>query len=344
MSDHAQLPPELQGEVKALVEQTKTRSGWPIRQSLRALEIAPATYYRWCRAMAHGNPRVRSPAGSMYELLAWEREAIVDYALKHPEVRHRELAWKMLDESVVAVSASSVYRVLREANLVCGWKPRPKVKGSGRGEPPRRPDERWQTDIKYIRVGARNYYLLSFMDVYSRYIVHHELLTWMDGQSVSVEAAAAIATLHAGVRPDIQSDHGSGFIAREFAETLSETGVTHTKIRPHTPTDNAEIERYHRTIGERIDEQALEDYTHAKAMIAAIIDAYNNVRLHSALSFLRPVDYYRGDPETLLAGRRRKLQAARELRKQENIKLRQRLIPWTEDRTVPYSRPAIVSL
>ncbi len=181
----------------------------------------------------------------MYELLSSERQAIIDYALKHPEVRHRELAWKMLDEGVVAVSASSVYRVLREADLVCRWKPKLKAKGHGRDDKPTRADEKWQTDIKYVRVGSRNYYLLSFMDVYSRYIVHHELLSWMDGQSVSVEAAAAIATLDANVRPDIQSDHGSGFIAREFAETLSATGVTHTKIRPHTPTDNAEIERYH---------------------------------------------------------------------------------------------------
>jgi transposase InsO family protein len=280
----------------------------------------------------------------MYELLDSEREAIIEYALKHPEIRHRELAWKMLDEGVVAVSASSVYRVLREANLVCGWRPKPKVKGGGRGKPPSRPDEKWQTDIKYVRVGARNYYLLSFMDVYSRYIVHHELLTWMDGQSVSVEAAAAIATLDADVRPDIQSDHGSGFIAREFAETLSQTGVTHTKIRPHTPTDNAEIERYHRTIGERIDEEHLENLTQAKAAIGGIIGAYNSVRLHSALSFLRPVDYYRGNPEALLAERRRKLQAARELRKQENIKLRQRLLPFVEDQTVSYSEAAIVSL
>ncbi len=344
MSDYAQLPSELQREVNTLVDQAKQRSGWPVRQTLRALEMAPATYYRWCRAMAQGQPRARSPAGSMYELLDSEREAIIDYALKHPEVRHRELAWKMLDEGVVAVSASSVYRVLREANLVCGWRPMPKVKGSGRGKPPSRPDEKWQTDIKYVRVGARNYYLLSFMDVYSRYIVHHELLTWMDGQSVSVEAAVAIATLDADVRPDIQSDHGSGFIAREFAETLSQTGVTHTKIRPHTPTDNAEIERYHRTIGERIDEEHLENLTQAKAVIGGIIGAYNSVRLHSALSFLRPVDYYRGNPEALLAERRRKLQAARELRKQENIKLRQRLLPFVEDQTVSYSEAAIVSL
>ena len=93
------------------------------------------------------------------------------------------------------------------------------------------------------------------MDVYSRYIVHHELLRWMDGLSVSIEAAAAIGTLDGEARPDIQSDHGSGFIAREFAETLSETGVTHKKIRPHTPTDNAEIERCQRTIGEQIAEK-----------------------------------------------------------------------------------------
>jgi transposase InsO family protein len=344
LSDYAQLPLELQGEVNALVEQTKKRSRWPVRQTLRALEIAPGTYYRWWRAMADGKPRARSPSGSMYELLDSEREAIINYALKHPEVRHRELAWRMLDEGVVAVSASSVYRVLREANLVCRWKPKAKVKGIGREDKPSQPDEKWQTDIKYIRVGERNYYLLSFMDVYSRYIVHHELLTWMDGQSVSTEAAAAIATLDADVRPDIQSDHGSGFIAREFAETLSASGVTHTKIRPHTPTDNAEIERYHRTIGDRIDEHDLEDYTQAKRVISGIIAEYNNVRLHSALLFLRPVDYYRGNPEALLAERRRKLHTARELRKQENIKLRQRLIPWVEDQPVPYSRPAIVSL
>ncbi len=142
MSDYAQLPSELQREVNTLVEQAKQRSGWPVRQTLRALEIAPATYDSWCRVMAHGKPRARSPAGSMYELLPSEREASIDYALKHPEIRHRELAWKMLDEGVVAVSASSVYRVLREANLVCGWKPKPKGKGSGRGKPPSRPDEK----------------------------------------------------------------------------------------------------------------------------------------------------------------------------------------------------------
>ena len=335
-----------------LVEQTRQRSDWPVRRTLQALEIPLSSFYRWRRVEAWHHPRPRSPAGSMYELLDSERQAILDYALKHAEVRHRELAWRMLDEGVCSVSASSVYRVLREANLVCRWKPKARVKGEGRDGQTTRPDQLWQTDIKYIRVGLRNYYLLSFMDIYSRYIVHHQLLTCMDGLSVSTEAAAALETLDGIARPDIQSDHGSGFIAREFAETLRESGVTHKKIRPHTPTDNAEIERYHRTIGEQIDQHDLENVTHAKAVIAKVIDRYNHVRLHSSLYFLRPVGsrsrigrvHYRGNPEALLAQRRRKLRTARELRKQENIKLRQRLLIWTEDKTVTYPKPKIVSL
>ncbi len=203
-----------------------------------------------------------------------------------------------------------------------------------------------------MRVAGRNYYLLSFMDVYSRYIVHHELLSCMDGLSVSTEAAAAIETLDGDRRPDIQSDHGSGFIAREFAETLAESRLTHAMIRPHTPTDNAEIKRYHRTIGDQIDELDLQDYTQAKSIIARIITEYNDVRLHSALMFLRPVGsrsrigrvHYRGNPEALLAERRRKLSMARELRKQENIRLRHRLLPWPKAETVSYPARRSVSL
>ena len=79
-------------------------------------------------------------------------------------------------------------------------------------------------------------------------------------------------------------------------------------------------------------------------MIAGIVRHYNHERLHSSLSYLRPVDYYRGNPEALLAERRRKLQEARELRKQENLKQRQRLIPWTETENVAYTTRRFVSL
>ncbi|UCC99366.1 MAG: DDE-type integrase/transposase/recombinase [Phycisphaerales bacterium] len=317
-----------------MVEQTKHRSGWPVMQTLKILEIPRSTYQRWRKTVPGQSMPPRSAPHNLYELLPLERRAIREYALQHPEIRHRELAWRMLDEGVCAVSSSSVYRVLREAGLVCRWKPKVKMQGSGRENRPSNPDAQWQTDIKYVRGQAGNYYLLSFMDVYSRYIVHHALLRWMDGQTVSTEAAAALAKLDRQATPQIQSDHGSGFISREFAETLSEFGVTHKKIRPHTPTDNAEIERFHRTLDEKLSDLEESDYQATADEIGRIMDHYNHERLHSSLGFLRPVDYYRGNPEALQAERRRKLEQAKACRKQANLKLRQRMMPWPEAKTV----------
>lgn len=335
-----------------MVKKTKERSRWPVRRILSHLEVSPASYYRWTRPAAPtttpADPAARASPTSLHEILPAERQAVLDYALKHPALRHRELAWKMVDDHVAAVSPSTVYRVLGEAQLVCRWQPKARGKGAGRRWTPTRPDELWQTDIRYVKVTARNYYLLSFLDVYSRYVVYHELLRWMDGRSVSIAAAAAIGMLADGAsRPTIQSDHGSCFIAREFAQTLGELGVGHTLIRPHTPTDNAEIERCNRTLGERIDERLDDqeaDFARAGEIIGEVIGDYNQVRLHSSLNFLRPVDYYRGDPEALLAERRRRLTTARELRKQENLKLRQRRLPFPAGETVAYSDRRVVSL
>ncbi|MBE7504670.1 MAG: DDE-type integrase/transposase/recombinase [Planctomycetia bacterium] len=333
-----------------MVTQTKQRIRWPLRRILRHLEIAPATYHRWLTRAGDGAsaPTARAASGSLFEILLCERQKIIDYALSHADLRHRELAWKMLDENVVALSPSTVYRVLGEENLVCRWVPRGKRKGVGRGDRPTRPNEQWQTDLRYVKVGLRNFYLLAFLDVYSRYIVHHELLRFMDGRSVAIAAATAIGKLPAGIRPTIQSDHGSCYIAREFAQTLDAMDVGHHLIRPHTPTDNAEIERCNRTIGEKIDEalEVLEtaDFAAAEAVIDGVIDHYNHHRLHSSLNYLRPVDYYRGDPEPLLAERRRKLKTARELRKQENLKLRQKRLPYQAEETILNSERQFVSL
>jgi Integrase core domain len=52
------------------------------------------------------------------------------------------------------------------------------------------------------------------------------------------------------------------------------------------------------------------------ALIAAWVQTYNTVRLHSALQYLTPWDYYRGDPTARLADRRTKLQAARPRRRE----------------------------
>jgi len=78
----------------------------------------------------------------------------------------------------------------------------------------------------------------------------------------------------------------------------------------------------------------------AVKVMARIIRWYNEERLHSALGFLRPVDYYRGNPEELYAARRQKLAAARHRRREKNLQLRQLTLPLTSEETVAW--PALV--
>ncbi|MHA1574309.1 MAG: hypothetical protein ACTSX8_09970 [Alphaproteobacteria bacterium] len=65
----------------------------------------------------------------------------------------------------------------------------------------------------------------------------------------------------------------------------------------------------------------------ARDVIGKIVGWYNEERLHSALGFLRLVDYYRGAPEVLYEERRLKLAQARQRRREENLRLRQRTLP-----------------
>jgi len=80
------------------------------------------------------------------------------YALKHPGIRHRELAWRMVDEDVAYLSPSTVYRILKEAELVCPWRRRSKHRRE-EDEKASRPDEIWATDLKHVLVGERAYFL-----------------------------------------------------------------------------------------------------------------------------------------------------------------------------------------
>lgn len=328
------MPPELQREVHTEVRRTRRRSLWSVQRTLRALGVSVSTYYRWLRDEAWARERSAAPPAPIqpYEALPEEKEAVRAYALKHPELRHRELAWRMVDEAVACLSASTVYRILRSEELVCPWRRRKKRRRE-EAEKAGRPDEIWATDLKYVAVGERNYYLISFLDEHSRYIVHHELLRSMDGHSVSVAAQAALETRPRGPdgrllkRPAIRSDNGSGYISREFGGVLDEYGLSHRRIKPHCPEENGLIERAQRTFDEALDGVDFDNYLQAADRIAKMIRWYNEERLHSALGFLRPVDYYRGRPEVLFEERRRKLAQARHRRKEINLRIRQRTLP-----------------
>jgi putative transposase len=335
------VPPELQRRVHEEVERTRQRSGWPAQKTLAALGIPRRTYYRWLQEEAWARALPAEPVRPVqaYEALPEEKQAVLDYARRHPELRHRELAWRMVDEDVACLSPSTVYRLLKEANLVCPWRRRKKRSRSA-AEKATKPNQRWVTDLMQIQVGAGVYFFVSFMDEYSRYIVHHEVLTGMDGISVSLAAQAAVETLPKGSdglpveKPEMQSDNGSGYIAREFLQVLKEHGLGHHRITPHCPEENGVIERAYRTLREALDGEQLRNLLEAEKVLARIVRWYNEERLHSALGYLRPADYYRGNPEERQAERRQKLAQARHQRRERNLGLEQGTLPFGPEEVV----------
>jgi len=137
----------------------------------------------------------------LYELLPQERSAICEFALDYPKIGYRKLTWMMVDAGRVCVGESTVYRVLSDADLLSRWKRSATSSGEYNFRPVA-PNQQWHTDVMYVWVAARFYFLVSFVDAYSRYVVHHKLLISLDGKSVAIELQAALETVE-GDKPRI---------------------------------------------------------------------------------------------------------------------------------------------
>lgn len=79
-------------------------------------------------------------------LESWERAAIISYFKDHQDEGYRRLTYMMMDEDIVAVSPSSVYRVLSGAGLLRRWNCKPSHKGTGFVQP-LAPHEHWHVDV-----------------------------------------------------------------------------------------------------------------------------------------------------------------------------------------------------
>ena len=105
-----------------------------------------SSYYRWLKDEKWAQELPKEPVKpvQVYEATEEENQKVCEYALKHPAIRHRELAWRMVDEDVVCLSPSTVYRILKAQNLVLPWRRREK-RNRADDEKATKPDQRWAT-------------------------------------------------------------------------------------------------------------------------------------------------------------------------------------------------------
>ena len=308
------MPAETKQAVMQIVQQTRQRSQWPAYRTLAALGVPSSVYYAWGRRACLAD-RPSTPC-RVYEVLDTERAAICAFALGLPKIGYRKLTWMMIDANIACVGESTVYRVLSEANLLSRWKRSERSSGIYNFRPTA-PNQQWNTDVMYVWVAARFYFLLSFVDAFSRYVVHHKLLMSLDGLQVSTELQMAIERA-GGAQPRVVHDHGSEFVNRDVAAVIRAHNLLEIKTRRRHPESNGIAERFNGTVRDESDNDFGDNYLQAQAIISTLIHHYNGERLHAALHYMTPATWHRGQPDTVKTERARRIAAARTLRKTIN--------------------------
>ena len=247
-------------------------------------------------------------------LTDYEKQAIINYYLDRPLEGYRRLTYMMMDEDIVAVSPSSVYRVLSNAGVLSKWDRKPSKKGDG-FEQPLKPHEHRHIDISYINISGTFYYMCSVLDGFSRYIVHWDIRPSMTEVQVEIILQRAREKFP-DATPRIISDNGPQFISKDFKEFIRISGMTHVKTSPYYPQSNGKLERYHKTIkGTCIRVHTPLTLDDAYRLVADFVEHYNDKRLHSAIGYIMPKDKLAGRAEAILAAREAKLNAARDAHK-----------------------------
>ena len=308
------MPPDTRDAVVDFVNGWSKKTEILRGQFIPWLGLSASKFYGW----SHRYGKVNEHNGWIprdFWLEDWEKQAIIAFHLEYPLEGYRRLAFMMLDRDIVAVSPTSVWRVLSAAGLLRRWNDKPSKKGLG-FVPPLRPHEHWHVDVSYLNLGGTFYYLCSVLDGYSRVVVHWDIQESMTETEVELVLERAKEKFP-GAKPRIISDNGPQFIARDFKEFIRISGMTHVKTSPFYPQSNGKIERWHQSIKRECIRPgvplSLED---ARRLVAGYIEYYNRVRLHSALGYVTPQDKLEGREKEIFAERDRKLEAARALRAQ----------------------------
>lgn len=284
------------------------------------LGLPRATVYRWRQRQAGGQleDQVTIPRRGVARPTPGEVESVCHHAREHPLLGYKRLTRALVDENVAFLRPWMVYRVLAEAGLLGRRRPAPE--GLRRPTEADHPDQRWHTDLMSLYFAGRWFWLVDVLDAYSRYLVHTEVLLTARATVVQTAVQRALDTLIGQPRlagePEIVHDGGPQFLGHEWSLFVRHAGMTDVRTRFYHPQSNGRDERLHRTLREEVPLEADDTLYRAQRLIEEFRVYYNERRPHSALRYLRPNDYYRGDPVARLAEREAKLAQAAAARKQ----------------------------
>ena len=318
---------------KLEIIRTVEQSSLGVRQTLAQIGIHRSTFYNWYgRYVAEGfgglEDRKPNPGPVWNKVPDAVAEQLVTLALAESDLSPRELSVRFTEQNRYYLSESSVYRILKSRDLITA----PAfivMKASDKfSNPTTAVNQLWQTDFTYLKVtGWGWFYLSTIMDDFSRYIIAWRLCKTMSAKDVSDtlnDALEATGLDHVNVRnrPRLLSDNGPCYVSSELRIWLEENGMTHTRGKPYHPQTQGKIERWHRTLKDRI---LLEHHYlpgDLERQLEEFITHYNRRRYHESLNNLTPECVFTGQGVAVLKKRNRIKEETMNLRKQLHFERR----------------------
>ena len=237
----------------------------------------------WRGTMRRKSQRIVAP-----ELVADLRQV----AMERPRFGYRRLH-VMLRRKGWTINRKLVLRLVRENGWLVRRKQRKKLAAVPRVQLPQptAPNEAWAMDFVFERTaGGRTFKTLNVIDRFTRECLVIEVDTSITGQRVVAVLALLVAMQ--GKPQSIRVDNGPEFISKALDSWAFENGISLHFIRPAKPTENGHIESFNgRLRDECLNQNWFTDLADAKEKIELWRKDYNEVRPHSSLGYLAPIEY-----------------------------------------------------
>lgn len=259
----------------------------------RVLEVSPSAYYEW---------RTGKPTATQRRTERFDSETRRVFEENHGTTGYRKVYQHLIREEIPC-SPETVRKSLKKQGLRAQTASKfvPRTTDSDHDFPvaenvlnrdfqASRPNEKWTSDITYIRTDEGWLYLVVIMDLFSRKIVGWSMADHMRTGLVLDALDMAIAHRRPTDRLIFHSDRGSQYASDAFRGRLNFLNITQSMSRKGNCWDNAPAESFFGKLKtEWVNRYCYATRTEAMRSIYFYLEMfYNSKRSHAALGYLSP--------------------------------------------------------
>ncbi|EES8360191.1 IS3 family transposase [Escherichia coli] len=267
---------------------------WPVRLLCRVLDVHPSGFYAWLQQPHSQRHQADLRLTGQIKQFWLESGCVYGYRKIHLDLR----------DSGQQCGVNSVWRLMKRVGIKAqvGYRSPRARKGEASIVSPNRlqrqfnpdaPDERWVTDITYIRTHEGWLYLAVVVDLFSRKIIGWSMQSRMTKDIVLNALLMAVWRRNPEKQVLVHSDQGSQYTSHEWQSFLKSHGLEGSMSRRGNCHDNAVAESFFQLLKrERIKKKIYGTREEARSDIFDYIEMfYNSKRRHGSSEQMSPTEY-----------------------------------------------------